>query len=143
MQGHTETIQNRGCIQTPHHLKKILVHPKDKTHKLDKTGVVYKIQCKDCSETYIGKTLRKTKLRVQHHGRKSSVSDSPMAQHIHHNKHHLDIKDTNILGQESDWVKRGIKEVIYICKERPTLNPPHHEPLVSETISGIDYNVCR
>ena len=103
-------------------LRKILVHPKDKTHKLDKTGVVYKIQCKDCPETYIGETLRKTKLRVQHHGRKSSTNDSPMAHHIHHNKHRLDIKDTNILDQETDWTKRGIKEAIYIRKERPTLN---------------------
>jgi len=103
-------------------LRKILVHPKDKTSKLDKTGVVYKIKCQKCPQDYIGETLRKTKLRIQQHRRPSEVEKSPMAHHIIYNKHKLDIEQVQILDQEPDWHKRGIKEAIYIRQQHPSLN---------------------
>ena len=37
-------------------IRNILVHPKDKTDKLDKSEVVYKVPCKNCEEVYFGET---------------------------------------------------------------------------------------
>ena len=98
------------------------LHPKDKTDKLKKTGVVYKLQCKECPETYIGETVRKAKARIQEHRRPSMTEKSAMAHHIIYNKHQLEIKDSKILDQESNWTKREIKEAIYIRKQQPSLN---------------------
>ena len=50
-------------------LRNILVHPKDKTENLDKTGVVYKVQFDNCTSTYIGETERKTKSRISEQSR--------------------------------------------------------------------------
>ena len=37
-------------------LRQLLVHPKDKTEDQNKCGVIYKIECPDCHELYIGET---------------------------------------------------------------------------------------
>ena len=37
-------------------VKRVLVHPKDKQEKEEKTECVYKIPCGNCDKTYVGET---------------------------------------------------------------------------------------
>ena len=52
----------------PHQtLRNILVHPKDKIKTEDKSGVVYRVSCKNCDQVYIGETGRKLSIRTKEH----------------------------------------------------------------------------
>ena len=52
----------------PHQtLQTILVHPKGKIQTEGKTGVVYKIPCKNCDSVYIRKTGGELETRMKEH----------------------------------------------------------------------------
>ena len=48
-------------------LKNVLVHPKDREDKEQRTECVYKVPCASCEKTYIGETGRKLGVRLQEH----------------------------------------------------------------------------
>ena len=48
-------------------LRSLLVHPKDRTAKAAKCGVVYDIQCPECDQHYIGETARTLGTRMKEH----------------------------------------------------------------------------
>lgn len=48
-------------------IKSQLIHLKDKVATHDKCGVVYKIDCMDCPNKYIGETGRNLKTRLKEH----------------------------------------------------------------------------
>ena len=45
-----------------------------------------------------------------------------MLQHAHENGHHFRQEDVTILCSEKDWVRRGIKEALYIKTLTPSIN---------------------
>ena len=96
-----------------------LVHPKDKIEKLDKCGLVYKVDCGDCDATYVGETGRALKVRLKEHRhpRKSHVG-----QHLKEHQHQFKDEEASVLHTEGNWWKRGIAEAYFIEQERPTLN---------------------
>ena len=47
---------------------------------------------------------------------------SAMLQHAREHNHHIRKEDVSILASEQDWVKRGIKEAIYIKALNPSIN---------------------
>ena len=47
---------------------------------------------------------------------------SAMLQHARENGHHFRKEDVTILDHEQDWVRRGIKEAIYIRALAPSIN---------------------
>ena len=96
-----------------------LVAPKDKTDKLDQSGVIYKIDCGDCDKgVYIGETERSLKKRITEHKRESS----PVATHMATNNHRFSPNNITVLDRENRWFQRGVKEAIYIAASKPTLN---------------------
>ena len=52
-----------------------------------------------------------------------------MLQHAREHNHHFRKEDVTILASEHDWVKRGIKEAIYIQTLNPSINidPGRHK----------------
>jgi len=44
-----------------------VVHPKDKVKDEDKTELIYRVPCKNCSSSYVGETGRKFGLRIRKH----------------------------------------------------------------------------
>ncbi|KAJ8026455.1 hypothetical protein HOLleu_31276 [Holothuria leucospilota] len=48
-------------------IRSLLIHPKDKTPDSYKCGVIYKINCPECEETYIGETARAMQARLKEH----------------------------------------------------------------------------
>ena len=59
---------NVATAVKPHKtLRQLLVHPKDSRSMEKKSGLVYKIPCKDCSKVYIGATGRNFGVRKREH----------------------------------------------------------------------------
>ena len=116
-------------------LRKLLVHPKDKQKDQDRTGVVYKVDCKNCPKAYIGETSRKLSIRLNEHKgdiiknasqhvrtRSTRTHDhhvqhsSAITDHVQQTNHQPDIENTAIVARENDDTKRRIKECIWIRK---------------------------
>ena len=95
-----------------------LVHPKDKTDPLNKLDVVYKIQCNDCPDVYVGETERKLNAHFKEH----HCSSSPVVHHVDYRRHSIDEESVSVLQQVTDWFQRGVAEAIHIQWEAPTLN---------------------
>ena len=121
-------------------IRNILVHPKDKIPRDKASGVVYKIECSNCPESYVGETGREYKARKKEHKadvdkhskvqytravRKTSQSEynrSDIADHVNRKNHVMNWDKDNILAKESDKQKRLIKEAICIRRNAPTMN---------------------
>ena len=106
-------------------------------------GVIYKVQCKDCPDSYIGKTTRPLKVRIkEHHAKADKVTKaraftsqerkgsqaeeykSAVAEHAAIENHTLDWDNTKKLEQVPDWRMRGIKEAIIIRSTPNNFNRP-------------------
>lgn len=110
-------------------LSELYCDMKQKLHKLDNSGCVYSIPCKDCSAQYIGETIQKLRMRVSQH--KSSVNptsqtaakkENPTALVIHsrENSHQFDFERTGILYKNRNKKKLQIQEVHHIIANEET-----------------------
>ena len=93
--------------------------------------MVYHIPCAGarstpCSGTYVGETERTASARFQEHTSTATnalgMYKSAMLEHARENCHHFRRNDVTILSNESDWIRRGIKEAIYIKALSPSIN---------------------
>jgi len=98
------------------------VHPKDPTGKEKKCGVVYKVQCKDCEEDYIGGTARPFGIRLKEHDNITRASTTAVGDHLRDTVHTLDFSSSLIIARENDTFKRRIRETIEIHCQTPTMN---------------------
>ena len=106
-------------------LNKFITLGKDKISKDDQSGVVYKIDCKECNNTYVGQTKRKLKTRLKEHIndiKKPVESLSVISNHQISDGHVMDWNNTEILDFEQSFFKRSISEMIYIKMHTDTLN---------------------
>ena len=112
-----------------------LVAPKDRTNKLEKSGMVYHIECTDCPSQYTGESARPLRARLEEHKR----SSSPVGAHLEATSHRVEWKDVQILDREEDWFRRGVREAIQIKRKGSDLNrdkgrhylPPAYDQLIS------------
>ena len=129
-------------------LRQHLVHPKDPTHKENKTGVIYEVKCATCSRLYVGETSRTLGKRLEEH---KKTTASAINEHCQNTGHQIDWKNVRILGKEDHWMKRKIKEAIEIRRKKPSLNrdqgwdlPPifcnllSHDLTVSSHVTNCD-----
>jgi Reverse transcriptase (RNA-dependent DNA polymerase) len=92
---------------------------KDKTDTCLKSGIVYRINCSDCNQFYIGNTKQYLKRRVGQH--KSAVNKnanyySAIAEHALDNNHSIDWNNYQIVATDTRDKNREILEMIYIKK---------------------------
>ena len=102
----------------------ILKKPKDKFSNDLVTGVIYKINCKDCDKVYIGQTSRALRSRTREHKRVIFTGDrnSLLAQHCIKHNHVFDLDDVKIIDRCSQWSKRLFLEAWHSIRE-PKLMP--------------------
>ena len=99
---------------------------KDKNKKEDISGVVYKIDCNDCSKCYIGQTSCKLKTRVSKH--RSDVNTkkefaSELSAHSLKEGHTFGFNNTRILSTEINDKKRMFLEMWHIKRNiKNTIN---------------------
>ena len=82
-----------------------------------KKGVIYKVQCQDCTKAYIGETARKFGSRLNEHKQHCRLLQpdySAIAEHTIGENHHIDFDQTKVLTTEDRFWPRKIKEALLV-----------------------------
>ena len=98
---------------------------KDRIPEEKMKGVVYKVKCNDCQESYVGETLRSMTVRLKEHERHTRfgrVDLSAIAEHARLKDHRIDWSGARIVEVERKWHARKVKEALIIARENPALN---------------------
>ena len=101
-------------------LRTLLVMPKDKDPKLNKSGVIYHFKCPHISfpEAYTGESGRALGDRIKDHLK----VPSPIHHHSRSTGHPLSPECFNIIHWETQGSSRNIKEAMFIRVNDPSLN---------------------
>ena len=152
VQGVSETIarvyQSKGIrthYKPVNSIRQQLVAPKDKIKTVDKSGVVYQLNCQECPAAYVGESERALRTRVGEHKRPSNTT-SPVAQHAKQSKHRIDWSNVKVLDQDSNYFSRGVREAINIYRHPSSLNRDkgrHQLPPVYQSILSHDRRSTR
>jgi hypothetical protein len=86
---------------------------------MSKSGILYKIDCKNCDKFYVGETSKKLMTRLHRHeydvlNKEKSGPKTALVQHTLHTKHNFDFKNPQILDNETKHGKRLILEAGHI-----------------------------
>ena len=101
---------------------------KDQLQANKQKGVVYMIECEDCSSVYVGETGRTLADRCaehQRHTRLGAADKSAVAEHALALEHNIDWKSAKVLDTAAGLVQRRVKESLHIqrmAKTRPLMN---------------------
>jgi hypothetical protein len=140
-EGLSRTIRKAGVtvhVKPTNTIRSMLVSPKDKPKKCDRSCVVYGLQCKTCPSQYVGETERPLKKRLTEHKRDSS----PFGAHLKSEGHEFDPSEVKILDSDSRWLQRGIKEAYYIAALDPDLNQDRGRHALSPVYNTIIKTSC-
>jgi len=136
-------LKSHGITTTnhPHQmLRNFVVHPKDKVKDEEKTNLIYRVPCKNCSSSYVGETGRKFGLRIKEHkkevdsftagtqtrasrARESSVTHkSAITDHAVEENHVIDWDKAKVVDREAQRQTRWIIETLWIKKTPKCMN---------------------
>ena len=103
-------------------IRSLLVNPKDKTAIDKKCGVIYNIKCDDCESSYIGETARSLGTRYKEHCATNRTVIMAVGEHCKNTGHSISWDNIKVVGNESSYWRRKIKEAIEIRCQAPQLN---------------------
>ena len=116
----------------------ILRKPKDKFSKELSTGVIYKINCKNCDKVYIGQTSRALRSRTREHKRAIFTGDknSLLTQHCVENNPDFDLDDVKVIDRCSQWGKRLFLEAWHSIREPNSINEHVYIPDIYKALGN-------
>ena len=105
-------------------LRSELCHLKDKKTPQEKSGVVYKIDCENCDEKYVGETGRQVRDRMLEHERdvRNKKPASKVFEHVRETGHNFKFENVSILDNSSHKKTRLHLESIHTFKESNSIN---------------------
>jgi len=121
-------------------LRNFVVHPKDKVRNEEKTELIYRVPCNNCSSSYFGETGRKFGLMIKEHkkevdsftagtqtqaskARESSVTHkSDITDHAVEENHVIDSDKAKVVDREAQRQTRWIKKALWIRKTPTCMN---------------------
>ena len=134
-----------------HTVRNVVVKPKDPLEKKEKCGVIYKSECSECGEVYIGETERSLGERAEEHETSLRLRDmkSALSQHLEKTGHTVMTKkvidSVEVIDSESKTAHRKIKEAIHIRLQGAKLNrnqgvdlPDIYLPLLRGEVRGAE-----
>ena len=98
---------------------------KDSSNRDEEPGVVYRLTCNDCDQTYIGETGRTASTRAKEHAsyvRNGRFDMSAATDHAIINQHSLSFKTVQIVDHEPRAARRRVKEALHIRTEKNPMN---------------------
>ena len=116
-------------------LRTTVMRVKDNLPDQEKSGVIYKIDCKDCQKHYIGETKRRLKTRLKEHEAafsKRKDLNSNVVLHGLEENHHFDFEGAKVVGLSQSHAGRLLKEAWF--SDHLSINdhiplPPAYEKL--------------
>ena len=131
------TVKFRVMFTCPTTLGKMFSF-KEKTPNDLRSLLVYKINCSNCNDFYIGKTSRCLIRRIHEHKSGTGTGDykSSLYKHSQDTGHVIDYNNVEILDTASSDHKLLLKEMLYINKLKPTLNKQTKSSLFSLIIGS-------
>lgn len=109
-------------------LRNMLSKPKDPIPPDSRSGVVYRLQCRDCDAVYIGETGRKCCTRFKEHKRDvdhathATRSKTELVDHCWTTGHTFDFDNPKTLAREQRWGPRKLLESWHIRGDPLTCN---------------------
>jgi len=106
-------------------LNKFAKTHKDREPRSFNNNVIYKIFCKNCDATYVGKTKKQLKIRLKEHKnniRPDHSKHSVVSEHIINFNHNFDWENVQIFDHEHNYHKRMISKMIHIKEQNKGLN---------------------
>lgn len=90
----------------------------------ERSGIVYKIDCKDCTGVYIGESSRTLDTRIKEHKRDVSQfkTNTALSKHSVSNFHNFDFDNSKILDYTQITSKRRILEMLHISSNPKSIN---------------------
>ena len=112
---------------------------KTKIAKELNSGVIYKVNCNDCSATYVGQTQNYLRDRVNAHKRsiKNGSHETALSKHAVNTLHSFNFNEIKILEHEKNNKNRLIKEMIYIKQTPNKVNNNTDTDNLSGIYNGI------
>lgn len=97
---------------------------KDKAETLEKSNVVYKIKCNNCTKVYIGQTSRSLKSRITSHRSDIRLKKNTcaLAEHSIENDHQPNYEEVQVLDTHASYNKRCFLEMSRILQEPSSMN---------------------
>ena len=97
---------------------------------LDKKNVIYQTKCQNCPANYIGESSRTAKIRVNEHSNDIQKSRIRNHMYIHERdeNHKFDLKNINILMQESQHRPRKFIEGVFTHFDPNSINRAQEVP---------------
>lgn len=106
--------------KSKNNLKHLYTKLKSKIPKDKISNCVYKLKCKECSGVYIGQTTQYIKERIN--GHKYAKNSTALKKHELTTNHGFDFDNCEILHKETNSKIRTFLEMIYIQKEKNSIN---------------------
>ena len=96
---------------------------KDRRNNLEKAGVVYKIECKECESNYVGEKGRCLQDRIDDHKKdvRKKTERSNIYQHVRNTGHEFKFEEMKVLDEEANAIKRRFLGV-HTLMNRDTIN---------------------
>ena len=93
--------------------------------------IIYKFECESCKDSYIGSTMKQSKVRFCEHlsisprtNRPTTVSHSSPRQHCEEKNHPFQLSNFSIIDSANSELKLRILESLHILQKHPPLNRP-------------------
>ena len=119
-------------------LRQFLMKPKDRVPIEERTGVVYRVTCKDCPKTYVGQSGRTLQCRMKEHRRateRGNMDSSAIAEHSWKFNHRVNWEEVEVLDVDTEWYRRCMLESWHIQREKETMNRDQGTlPLIYNTL---------
>lgn len=105
-------------------LRSIYTNTKDKYETIQKSNVIYKVNCNDCDNVYIGQTGKKLETRLKQHQQyvNKRSAHSALASHSLDHAHSFNFAEATILCSEPHRKKRETLEALHIYTTKNTVN---------------------
>ena len=119
---------------------------KDDVDKMDRSGLVYRVDCGDCECSYVGQTKQYFKTRLKQHEndcknkhRNHNLQQdiTALASHARSSGHSFDFNAAKILAMETHYRKRCILEMLFIKSTEHCVNLRSDTDNLSSIYSGL------
>ena len=129
----TSNTQDSPAHMPDHHPDESCTSAKGSCTQEARSGIVYRIPCKDCNSSYVGQSRRSLAARLKEHQRAVFTGNSnlsALAEHTMNTDHEVDWPSAMVLDSCQAFYQRSYLESWYIHKEQaPSTESVDHSRL--------------